>query len=219
MRAFRESDRLSGVFLMVGAASLLFIIVEYIIVTSGAPDFSQMSERAAYYLEQYPTLARGWHFEILAMVLVGAGAMMRLDTRGKAGWALSTMGIAAVLPMYPLMIGGYPLVLEAAQDDTFAYAVLNEIAWEIFVAGNMILSLGLALAFWLECRAPSQRAPVWLMWVGFVSNLAAGLGFVAIYAGLPVQISQAGPFALLGFLALAMFGAFQAFKRTDGTQV
>lgn len=213
MRVLNEPERLCGVFLMVGGASLLFIIIEYIILSSGAPGFDQLQDRAAYYLERYPSLARGWHFEIVAMCFVGAGALMRLDGAAKGGWALAAMGIAGVLPMYPLMIGGYPPALEAAQGSVLAYEILNEIAWEVFVAGNMVLNLGLALAFWLERNAPSQRAPNGVLWLGFLANFAAGVGMAAMHAGLPVQISQAGSFALIGFLALAVFGAFQAFKR------
>ncbi|MEO1729112.1 MAG: hypothetical protein AAFR64_00075 [Pseudomonadota bacterium] len=218
MKVLYESERLGGLFLMLGAASLLFIIVEYIILSSGAPGLDDLPERAAYYLERYPSFARGWHFELVAMALVGAGALVRLDSPAKAGWAVVAIGVAAVLPMYPLMIGGYPPVLEAAQEDVLAYKVLNEIAWEIFIAGNMILNLGVALAFWLECGASPQRPPRWLMWIGFGANLIAGLGMMAMHAGLPVQISMAGPFALLGFLVLAVFGAFQAFKRAPASE-
>ncbi|MEM9086322.1 MAG: hypothetical protein AAGB23_10405 [Pseudomonadota bacterium] len=213
MKLLYESERLGGLFLMLGAASLLFIIVEYILLSAGAPGLDNLPERAAYFLERYPSFARGWHFEVVAMALVGAGALVRLDGPAKAGWALVAIGVAGVLPMYPLMIGGYVPALEAAQDDVLAYKIVNEIAWEIFVVGNMILNLGLALAFWLECGASLQRPPRWLMWIGFGANLIAGLGMLAMHAGLPVQISVAGSFALVGFLVLAVFGAFQAFKR------
>ncbi|MEM6856438.1 MAG: hypothetical protein AAF559_01080 [Pseudomonadota bacterium] len=213
MKILYESERLGGLFLMLGAASLLFIIIEYIVLSSGAPGFDQLQDRAVFYLERYPSLARGWHFEFVAMSLVGAGALMRLGSPGKGGWALTAIGIAGVLPMYPLMIGGYPPALEAAQDSVLAYKILNEIAWEIFVAGNMILNLGLALAFWLEYGASPQRPPRWLMWAGFGANLIAGLGMLAMHAGLPVQIAIAGTFGLVGFLVLAIFGAFLAFRR------
>lgn len=215
MKILYESERLGGLFLMLGGASLLFIIGEYIVLSAGAPGFDQMEERAIFYLERYPSLSRGWHFEFVAMSLIGAGALTRLNSAAKGGWALSAIGIAGVLPMYPIMIGGYPPALEAAQDSVLAYNILNEIAWEIFVAGNMVLNLGLALAFWLECGGPSLRPPRWLMWIGFLANLAAGLGMMAMHAGLPVKISQAGSFALIGFLALAIFGAFQAFNRVE----
>ena len=213
MKILYESERLGGLFLMVGAASLLFIIVEYIMLSAGAPGLENMQERAAYFLERYPSFARGWHFEVVAMALVGAGALIRLDSPAKAGWALVAIGVAAVLPMYPLMIGGYVPALEAAQQDLLAYKIVNEVAWEIFVAGNMIMGLGLALAFWLECGASPQRPPRWLMWIGFGANLIAGLGMLAMHAGLPIQIAIAGTFALVGFLVLAVFGAFLAFKR------
>lgn len=213
MKVINESERLSGLFLMLGGASLLFIIVEYIMLSAGAPGFDQMQERGAYYLERYPDLSRGWHFEFVAMSLIGAGGLMRLNNKAKGGWALAAIGVAGVLPMYPLMIGGYPPALEEVHTSVLAYEVLNNIAWEIFVAGNMVLSLGLALAFWLECGERTQRVPRWIMWVGFLANLSAGLGMMAMYAGLPVKISQAGTFALIGFLALAIFGAFQAFNR------
>ncbi|MEL6486404.1 MAG: hypothetical protein AAFQ13_04575 [Pseudomonadota bacterium] len=213
MKVFYESERMGGLFLMLGAASLLFIIVEYIILSSGAPSLDNLPERAAYFLERYPSFARGWHFEVVAMALVGAGALVRLDSPAKAGWALVAIGVAAVLPMYPLMIGGYVPALEAAQEDVLAYKIVNEIAWEIFVAGNMILNLGVAMAFWLECRASPERPPRWLMWIGFGANLIAGLGMLGMHAGLPVQIAIAGTFALVGFCVLAVFGAFLAFKR------
>ncbi|MEO0689542.1 MAG: hypothetical protein AAFY51_04480 [Pseudomonadota bacterium] len=218
MKLLYEGERLGGLFLMLGAASLLFIIVEYILLSAGAPGLDNLPERAAYFLERYPSFARGWHFEVVAMALVGAGALVRLDGPAKAGWGLVAIGVAGVLPMYPLMIGGYVPALEAAQDDVLAYKIVNEIAWEIFVVGNMILNLGLALAFWLECGASLQRPPRWLMWIGFGSNLIAGLGMLARHAGLPVQISVAGSFALVGFLVLAVFGAFQAFKREPNSK-
>ncbi|MEM6493979.1 MAG: hypothetical protein AAF650_06325 [Pseudomonadota bacterium] len=90
MKLLNEPERLSGLFLMLGGASLLFIIVEYIVVSSGAPGFDDLQGRAAYYLSVYPTLSRGWHFELVAMSLLGAGSLMRLGSVGKGGWATSS---------------------------------------------------------------------------------------------------------------------------------
>jgi len=213
MKVLNEPERLGGLFLMVGAASLLFIIVEYITVLIGAPVNDDLAQRAAYFESQYPTASRGWHFEIVAMALVGAGSLVRLDSEAKAGWALAAIGVAAVFPMYPLMIGGYPPAFASAPESTLPYEILNNIAWEIFMVGNMLLHLGLTLAFWLERRTPAQRAPGWVLWTGFAANLGGALGFMGMHAGVPIRISDAGPIALLALLALAVFGAFQAFKR------
>ena len=47
MRVLNEPERLSGLFLTVGGASLLFIIIEYILLSSGAPGFDKVQDGAA----------------------------------------------------------------------------------------------------------------------------------------------------------------------------
>lgn len=218
MKVLYDSERLGGLFLMLGAASLLFIIGEYVTITIGAPGPGDVLARVAYYDANYPDLARGWHFEIVAMACLGAGALMRLNTPGKGGWALAAMGVAAVFPMYPMMIGGYPAAFDAAQDSTVAYDVVNTIVVEVFHAGNMLACFGLALGLWLERGAPGQRAPGWVLILGAVSNGIAGLGFLALHAGAKLEMAMIGPFGLIAFLALAIFGAFQAFKRVPAAE-
>lgn len=211
MNEAERSERLGGLFLMLGAASLPLIIIEYVMVTSGTP--TDLSARMAYYEETHSTLARGWHFEVIAMALIGAGALVRLNSPGRAGWALAAIGVAAVLPMYPMMIGGYAAAYASGEIGPVNFELVNEMAKEIFYVGNLLTSAGIALALFLERKSATILVPKWLMWVGAIFNGIAGLGFLALHAGLPIQLAMLGPFGLIGFISLAAFGAFVAFRK------
>ena len=191
-----DSNRLGGLFLMLGAAAML-------------------SERLEYYDAQFATLARGWHFEVLAMALIGAGALTRLSGDARAGWALAAIGVAAVLPMYPLMIGGYSAAFAGGAIGLNNFEMVNGFSTEIFYVGNLLACAGLALALALEWRAQTRPAPGWLLIVGAIANGLSSLGFLALHAGVPVQLAMVGPMGLIGFISLAAFGAFVAFRKTD----
>ncbi|WP_394727972.1 hypothetical protein [Altererythrobacter sp. GH1-8] len=212
MKVFSDSTRLGGLFLLLGAASMPFIIVEYVMVTSAAPPTGNRTENLAYFEANLPTLVRGWHFEVIAMALVGAGALSRLVGTARAGWALTAIGVASVLAMYPLMIGGYAAAFEA--DSLAGDKIVNAVATELFYAGNFLASAGLGLALFLEAKASERAAPGWVLWIGVIANSLAALGFLALHAGFPVSLQMVGPFGLVGFVSTAAFGAFVALKKT-----
>lgn len=207
------SERIGGLFMLLGAASLPFIIIEYVMITSGAPTMDALSARMAYYEANIVALSRGWHFEVLAMALIGAGALTRIGSRAGAGWALAAIGVAATLPMYPAMIGGYPSVFDGLEGAEVTYRSVNGFTTEVFYAGNLLVCFGLAIAFWLESGATQSVAPGWVLWVGTVANLAAGLGFLGLHFGLALPLTILGPVGLLGFLSTAAFGAYLAFGK------
>lgn len=211
MIADAKSEHIGGLFLLLGAGSMPFIIAEYLMITSAAP--TDIAARLVYYEDNFVALSRGWHFEVLAMALIGAGALVRLKTTGRAGWALAAIGVAAVLPMYPLMIGGYSSAFAGGEIGANSFGLINGITTELFFVGNLLTSAGLSLAFWLERSSGPSPVPRWVVIIAAVSNGLAALGFAALHAGLGIPLPLVGPVGLLGFISVAVFGAFVAFRK------
>lgn len=211
-----DSRRLGGLFLLLGAASMPFIIGEYLMITSGAPPVSDLAARMAHSQANITALARGWQFEVIAMALIGAGALTRLGTAAAAGWALAAIGVAAVLPMYPMMIGGYASAFAIGPGGEMVYSLVNGFSSEVFYVGNLLVCAGLGLAMAQEATVRVWNGPVWIVWTAAVANGLAALGFLALHAGLPVSLAMVGPFGLAGFISVALFGAIAAFGRQPG---
>lgn len=213
MRKWTDAHRIGGLFLLVGAAAMPFIILDYFAIVAGlarAGAEPSAAELVAYYKTAYGDLSRGWHIEVLAMALIGAGALTRIAQAARPGWALTAIGVALVLPMYPIMIGGYGSVLEGSQPDEFL--MLRAIATDIFYAGSLVLCSGLALALWLERAEARPRVLKFILIAGALLNLLAAAGFALLHFGADFPLSYVGPVALLGFVSLAVFGASVVFN-------
>ena len=214
MRNWTDANRIGGIFLLVGAAAMPFIILDYRAVMAGlarAGAAPGAVDLVAHYQVAYGHLSRGWQIEVLALALIGAGALTRISHVARAGWALAAIGVALVLPMYPIMIGGYGSVLQSSPPQVAEFLMLRSIATDIFHAGMLVLSSGLALALWLE-RADAKRLLLRVVLLaGALLYLLAAAGFGLLHFGADIPLSRIGPFALLGFVSLAVFGASVAF--------
>ena len=206
-----SGHKLAGLFLMLGAFSMPFIIIDYIgIMAQLEPqgDVATMTERAALARDNFSALAFGWSFEIVAMGLLAAAAIAMVPHGvGVAGWALAAAGILITAPMYPIMLGGYKAVLLTDPMNVEAFAMLRGITSVLFYVGGMIYHAGFAIA--LVAETLFQKNAIWkvILGIGALANLVAGLGFGLAFVGNEAAFTVAGPIALMAFAILGLKGA------------
>lgn len=204
--------RLAGIFLLLGGGTLPFIIIEYVLISQNFPGLTaNPSELHSYYQQYYPDLARGWRFEMIAMALLGAGALIQMKDDNRSGWALAAIGVALVLPMYAAMIGGYGTIVSQEQFDLAAYRMIVGFATSVFDGGNFVFSLGIAVALFQEAKPVRPRKLSWLLNAGALAHFAVSVGFAIRHFGGELPLPLIGIPALLGFVVVAVFGAYVAF--------
>jgi len=204
--------RLGGIFILLGAGALPFIVVEYVLISQNFPGLNaSTSELHSYYQQYYTDLARGWRFEMIAMALLGAGALVQMKDINRSGWALTAIGVALVLPMYAAMIGGYGTIVSQEQFDLAGYRTIVGFATSVFDGGNFVFSLGLAVALFQEAKLTRTGMPGWLLICGSLAQFAASVGFAFRHFGGELPLPVMGIPALLGFVVVAVFGAYVTF--------
>src|SRR5690606_33610839 len=110
----------------------------------------------------------------------------------RSAWATVAVGGLILVPMYPLMLGGYPLA--ASADTLTLFGALNGIATWIFNLGNFILFAGLTAAFIIEgdtgVSISSRMASIGALLSGIASLAALGMlaGIDAMAAAAPVGL-------------------------------
>ncbi len=205
-------QRFGGIFLLLGAGALPFIAIEYVLISQHFPGLTaSTSELHSYYQQYYPDLSRGWRFEMIAVALLGAGALVQMKDINRSGWALTAIGVALVLPMYAAMIGGYGALVSQEQFDLAGYLTIVGFATSVFDGGNFVFSLGMAVALFQEAKLSRTRMPGWLIISGSLAQFAASVGFAFRHFGGELPLPLMGIPALLGFVVVAVFGAYLAF--------
>ncbi|MEL6362571.1 MAG: hypothetical protein AAFR21_15950 [Pseudomonadota bacterium] len=200
--------RLAGLFLMLGAFAMPFIIIDYLSIMSGLESGSTMAERAAYIEENFDALALGWKFEIIALGLMAAGAMAMIPRRvGVAGWALAATGILIAATEYPIMLGGYKEVVFADTVDLNTLSMLIGTTTVMFYVGGLIYHTGFGIA--LVAEALFQEKMTWkvILGVGGLANLVGGAAFGLAFLGNTAAFTALGPVAFPAFLILGLKGA------------
>lgn len=211
------TNRIGAGLLFFACVALPIIIIDYIRIMSGfdgGPD-APMTLRAEYAQGILPAASRGWLFESLAIAFIATAGLIFMERKSRAGWALAAVGALVTMPMYPVMLGGYSAVLTSPDLDAQMFAILRRIASVVFHIGQCLMMLGFALVLILEISAPDRVLPTWLLGVGALANAIAGLVFLLLHFGLLSSFMIGGPFGIIGFIAMAMFG-FQLF-RTQST--
>jgi len=207
-QTLNSNHRIAGLFLMLGAFALPFIIFDYLSIMGQLESGSSMAERAAFIKENFDALALGWKFEIIAMGLMAAGAMAMIPHRvGVAGWALAATGILIAATEYPIMLGGYKEVVFAETVDLNTLAMLIGTTTVMFYVGGFLYHTGFGIA--LVAEAMFQEKMTWkvILGVGGLANLVGGAGFGLAFSGNEAAFAVAGPFALIGFPILGLKGA------------
>lgn len=207
------NTRLGGLMLAVAAFSLIPIIIEYVIILSaltgtGPGGSITTADSAAHASSHWIALSRGWRFEVFAVALMAAAALTLMERPGNArlGWALVAIGALVACPMYALMLGGYDAALHGVSVNLKLYAVLRASAFEFFYSGFALMRFGLAAVFFVET---AKRGPLlWrgLFMLGFVTNLVHGAAFMALFWGAKIPMAIIGPFGLVGFILVGVFG-------------
>lgn len=209
-----RDKRIGGLLLLIAAAAMPFIIAEYLAITRDFPGAdASASVLEGYYDARYADLARGWHFEVLSMAMLGAGALIRMGQSARSGWAITAIGVALVLPMYPSMIGGYGTIFGSSNVDLASYHLVRTFATEIFYVGNLVISAGLGVALWQERDLRLTRMPGWSLLIGILANAIGAVGFGVLHFGGNIPLSVIGPAGLVGFIVLAVFGAYLTFGK------
>lgn len=208
------TSRFGAGLLVFACAALPIIIIDYIRIMSGfdgGPD-APITLRAAYAQTILPAASRGWLVESLAIAFIATAGLILMDRKSRAGWALAAVGALVTMPMYPIMLGGYSAVLTSPDLDAQMFGILRSIASVVFYTGQALMMLGFALVLFLELSVPDRVLPTWLLGVGILANAIAGLVFLLLHFGLLSSFMIGGPFGIVGFVVMAIFGV-QLFRK------
>lgn len=219
----RQNDcALGGATLAIGALGYAVAVVAYVVLY-GQPDGTgeagavTMPDRVSHHRDRWRVAQILWFVEMLAALLIAAGALVlrdRVSVRSVAWSSLAwtTVGIGAILLalMYPIMLGGYPHAAAAFDTEPALFGVLNGIAAFLFNAGNAIVFAGFAAVFAAEMRAAA--VPKAFATAGVALSLLSALVAVGSLIGV-VALIAAAPLGLVAFALIAYLG-FTIAKRT-----
>ena len=199
------------------AGSFLFVIsiVAYVAlygtaVATGPEGELTLPDRAGHYLRLQQVAHVSWMIEAAAAIAFAVGGLTLMgSSRGgvrwlsaRSAWATVAVGGLILVPMYPLMLGGYPLA--ASADTLTLFGALNGIATWIFNLGNFILFAGLTAAFIIEgdtgVSISSRMASIGALLSGIASLAALGM-----LAGIDAM-AAAAPVGLIAFIAAGWMG-------------
>ncbi len=203
------STRVGGLFLLLAGVALPIIVIDYMTTMSGlvSDGYSPSAdERVTFARSVFGHLAVGWHAEVFAMALLGAGALALSNRVSRAGWSLSVMGCVVAIPMYAVMVGGYGGLFEQTTSSIELFEILNGIAGFSFIAGQGLVHLGLGVAFLIEARVKPSVAPAWMLLLAAATNLLGACIFILNHVGVLNSFVYAGPFGLVGHILVAIFG-------------
>lgn len=208
------SARLGGGFLCLACIAMPIIIVDYLMIMSGAEGGAEITnvERARYAKSVFAAAARGWTFEVLAISLIAAASFILMTRPSRAGWALAAVGALVTMPMYPIMLGGYGEVFAQPDLNVDLFMVLRAISLIVFYVGQGLMMAGFGLVLFLELRSSDRLMPNWLYGLGVGANAIAGGIFLLLHFGLLNNFAIGGPFGLVGFAIMAVFGARLALR-------
>lgn len=197
----RSIDRWGGGLLALGCLAFFLAGLTYLAVYgrpegTGPEGAILLADRVAH-LEARWTLARNmWLTELMAIVLLAISAFVlqhrRVPERSglphEVAWVV--LGVAAVfhLPMYALMLAGYPAAIPLFGSEPGLMTVIDDLANFIFHVGTVLLVLGLSAALYAESRSP-RTVPNAAGIAGIVlglAGLAGVLGLVLDVPALPV---------------------------------
>ncbi|MEL6827902.1 MAG: hypothetical protein AAFN91_16765 [Pseudomonadota bacterium] len=202
------TSRIGSGFLFLACVALPIIIIDYIRIRSGFEGGADASMlfRAEYARDSFSETARGWLFESIAISLVAVAGLILMERKSRAGWAMAVVGALVTMPMYPVMLGGYGEIFANPDLDVQMFAVLRGVATVVFYIGQALMMLGFALVLALELQHPESLLPKWLLGLGAIANLIAGVVFLLLHFGLLSSFMIGGPFGIIGFIIMALFG-------------
>lgn len=205
-----------GALLAAGSLAYLVTIILYVVVYgrpegTGPEGAITLGDKAAYLQANWILAKSMWLVEFLATVTLAIAGFMLRDRRheatalvpGKLAWTIVGVAALSLLPMYALMLGGYPTAAEVVASQPQLFGVLDEITLFIFHAGNALLFIGFAAAFHAESRAATL--PAWLGISGMLLALVAAISAIALLLGVN-GLAFLAPLGLLAFLLVGCLG-------------
>jgi len=213
-RAVDTEARLTGVLLAAGCAGYLVAVVIYLGIYGPPPGTGDggevtLADRVAHLQAHWPLARAMWLLETAAAIVLAIATLLmfgrslarRHGEFTAAAWAVSLVGLLFLMPMYALMLGGYPVGIDAFDTTPALIEALNEIATFLFYVGSAVLFLGFGAALFAESRATA----VLPRRVGFVGVVLGLAGFVGM-AGPPLGVAGTRPLAVGGVIATALVG-------------
>lgn len=204
-------QRYGGALLALGCMTFLVTIVLYVFVL-GADDPGSPEAAAAHLLENL-SLARGlWYFETIAISVLAIAGFALQDRSyhagrgipGAIGWIAFATGALINAGMYALVLGAYEPAAQAT-DTPELFASLQGAATILFLLGNALMYLGLAIAMAAEMRARTPALSPIVAAIGAASCALSALLSAALIADLG-SLPIVAPFALAGFAFATWFG-------------
>ena len=191
MLAFiNEQDmKLAKIFWIIGNLLVNISIGTYVYFSSQAP--LNAVDKFSYINENWGVYAGIWKSEFVLMAMIALSSIYFAIRFKGISWALIAVGQLILLPLYPLMLGGYRNTpVEIAE-------MANQIAVIVFVFGNLVFLGGLLRLYWCDIYLKK-----WLKWTAVALSAITFLVFLTTYTGF-MEWKQAMVFApLAGILYL-----------------
>ncbi len=193
---------------ILGSLFVNVTIIIYIFLSAEAP--TEMTDRHNYINEHWHIYSLHWKFEFIFMTLIAIGAFYFAVRLTSISWSVVSIGQLILLPLYPMMLGGY---------NSTAFEIseaINQIAWVIFLFGNIVFLLGLFFVYRAALEIPRVLSIVAMSFTGI-----AALVFFAAYIGIISQSSalMAGPIINIIYLINAYYGFKIELGNPPNTQI
>ena len=192
---------LAKILWIAGSILMNVTIAIYIWLSSNAP--VDDVQRFQYVNENWLIYSAHWKAELVFMTFITIGAFYFTLRIKRIGWSIVTIGQLILITMYPMMLGGY------RNTSYEIFTAVNQIAMNIFIFGNIIFLIGLALVYrnayeiskWLRILAASFASVACLVFfvsfIGFVDwrqaiiivgPLVSLIYFINAYYGYKIEV-------------------------------
>lgn len=160
--------------------------------------------RFDYVIKNWDIYGLNWRVEWVLMAMIAAGAIFFAIRTRTLSWAIISGGQVLLLLTYPVLLAGY-------LGGSLPMATLvNRLATEIFVSGNMLFLAGL-----LHLYLTDEQLPLWARYPAAALALVGVLAFVGCNFGLLTlsEIVVAAPVLQLLYVVNSYYGLIVPLSR------
>lgn len=212
------SIRFSGAILALMSIVFIVTIVLFLVLfgnidSSGVDGVVTTADRARHVLKHWATLKIYWVIEAIALCALAASGFVLKDRPSTEKfptswfWVLFAIGAVVNVFMYAFTLGAYPAAAKVVDTTPALYEAMSSASFVVFFLANGLIYLGLSGALLGESYLSQRVLPQAILIPGAIICLVAStLVFMGLFVGSTIM-PFAGPFAILGFVVVAVFGA------------
>lgn len=216
---YNRLTQAGGTSLATGSAIFIITITSFVFLfgspePTGEGGVVTTADQARHLLANSGIARAIWIGEALAVTmfaLAGFALSRRQTASGSLagfGWLAVGVGSIVYLAMYGILLGAYWPAARAADSMPEILDAANETAVAIFLLSNVIINVGLAIAFFSEPRLAVPVLPRWLAWLSaaMASVAACVSGYALITEGGMETALKAAPIGGLLFVLMVFYG-------------